>query len=153
MDQEGLVIGCINVRHHSYRDPQGEREESAMKWIVAGLLVWWWLASRSKSMARRAERATQCSYASSLEQNPARAPHVGPWVLNGVLMAVTERYAYWRSESRLVRAPWDDGCADIERAEWADPLECDDLPPALVMEILDALDAAEYEIRHPRTHL
>lgn len=124
-----------------------------MEWVVVGLFVWWWCASRSKSKARKAERAAQSAYSSSLEQNPARAPHDGPWVVSGVVMAVAERYAYWRSESRLVRAPWDDGCADLERAEWADPLECDDLPPALVVEILDSLDAAEYEMRHPRTHL
>jgi hypothetical protein len=121
-----------------------------MEWIAIGLIAWWWCASRSSSKARKAERDMQCQADWIREQRFALPAQHGPWVMPGVLMAITDDYAYWRAEGRLVRAPWHDGCADLDLLEPADPLECDDLHPALVVEILDALDRAYDQMNHPR---
>jgi len=127
-----------------------------MEWIVIGVVAWWWCTSRSKARIRKAERAAQLGAAHPVwpqtgKQWVAAPPETGPWVMNGIILAVADDFAYWRADGQLLRAPWRHGCADLDRIEHADPLACADLQPALVVEILDALDAAERDIRRPRT--
>lgn len=119
-----------------------------MEWIVVGLIAWWWCSNRAKAKERRAQRALD----SLLEQHHAAAGGSGLQVTEGIIMAVTDGYAYWRIDGELVRAPYANGQADVHLMEPADPLTCDDLPPALVVEVLDALDAADADLRRPRTH-
>ena len=114
-----------------------------MEWIVIGLIAWWWCVSRAKAEQRRAERAL----VRALDQHLAAQAGSGPLATEGILMAVTDGYAYWRTDGELVRAPYVNGQADVKLMEPADPLGCDDLPAALVVEVLDALDAAEADMR------
>ena len=119
-----------------------------MEWIVIGLIVWWWCASRTRAQKRNAE----CSGDSALGPHLTAMGDSGPLVTEGILMAVTDDYAYWRLGGELMRAPYVNGQADVQLIEPADPLTSDDLPPALVVEVLDALDAAEANMRRARDH-
>lgn len=105
-----------------------------MEWLIAALVVYWVYRLGVKAQVRREERAAALEGSSEL-------------VVPGVLMAVVDDYAYWIRDGVLVRAPYGDHGADVAAAEPADPLECEDLPPALVVEILDALDQAERQLR------
>lgn len=102
--------------------------------VVAVAVLW----SKWRAAVRRAS-AIETAFASR-----------GPRVIEGIVMATAGGYAYWFAGGRLVRAPWVDGYADLDRLEPADPLECDDLPPALAVEVMDALEQAEVELRQGR---
>ena len=124
------------------------RGRFVMEWVILGLLFWWWLSRLSKARERKRQRL--------LEQAPMErsyADHmagpVGPPVVAGMLMAVADDHAYWMVDGRLMRAPWTDGHADLARVEPADPLAMDDLSPVLAVEILEALDEAERDLRQP----
>jgi hypothetical protein len=116
--------------------------EPVVEWIAFGLVVWWWCSRRSRAQARRAERA----FAVARTQQILQAGD-GPLTMPALLIAVSEGYAYWRVDGRLVRAPWANGVADVDLVEPADPLLCDDLSGAAVVEILQALDDAEAQMR------
>jgi len=105
-----------------------------MEWLIAALVVYWVYRLGVRAQVRREERGAEPETSSAL-------------VIPGVLMAVVDDYAYWIRDGVLVRAPYGDHGADVAVAEPADPLECDDLPPALVVEVLDALEQAERQLR------
>jgi len=113
-----------------------------VEWIAFGLVVWWWCSRRSRAQAQRSERAVANARAQQILQAGD-----GLLMMPALLIAVSEGYAYWRVDGRLVRAPWANGVADADLVEPADPLHCDDLSGAAVVEILQALDDAEARMR------
>lgn len=108
-----------------------------MEWLLIIIVVVLW--AKLRGARRAAERSTA-----------ADAPGTEPHVIEGIVMATTGGFAYWHAGGRLVRAPWVDGYADLDALEPADPLECDDLPPALALEIIEALEQAETRLRGER---
>lgn len=109
-----------------------------MEWVLIGLLAWWWCSRRQRATRAREERAN----ATATSGLPIR--YATP-------IAVVDDYGYWLADERLVRAPFTRGVLDADQVEAADPLSLDDLPPALAVEILDALEDAQRDLEHPRS--
>jgi hypothetical protein len=63
-------------------------------------------------------------------------------VTPGLLICHQGPWGYWLSADRLMRAPIRGGVADWSRALEGDPFEVD-VPPAELMEIMDALEQAQ----------
>jgi hypothetical protein len=74
----------------------------------------------------------------------ARVSHRAP-VTPGLLICHQGPWGYWLMDERLMRAPVRGGVADWSRAMEVDPLEID-LPPAQLLEILDALEGAQAQV-------
>lgn len=109
-----------------------------MEWVIIGLLAWWWCSWR-----QRADRARAVQLSESSED---RSP-----IHFATPIAVVDDCGYWLADGRLVRAPFTQGLLDVDQAEDADPLAIDDLPPALVIDILEALEDAQRYLEHPRS--
>ena len=99
-----------------------------MELLLVGIaIVSWWMWTR----VRRDLAAVR------VDQRRPVTPgllicHQGPW-------------GYWLMEERLMRAPVRGGIADWSRAMEVDPLEID-LPPARLLEIMDALEDAQAQV-------
>jgi hypothetical protein len=103
-----------------------------MELLLLGMaIVSWWMWTR----VRRDLAAVRVS-----EHGPVTPGllicHQGPW-------------GYWLMDERLMRAPVRGGIADWSRAMEVDPLEID-LPPAQLLEIMDALENAQAQVGFTR---
>lgn len=99
-----------------------------MELVILGLVIasWWvWTrVRRDASMARSAAR---------------------PPVTPGLLICHQGPWGYWLKDDRLMRAPVRAGIADWSQAMEVDPLEID-LPPAQVLDVMDALEEAQAQV-------
>jgi hypothetical protein len=96
-----------------------------MELVLLGfVVVSWWLWTRLRR-----------------EMSSARVS-VAPPVTPGLLICHQGPWGYWLSADRLMRAPIRGGVADWSRALEVDPFEID-VPPAELMEIIDALEQAQ----------
>lgn len=111
-----------------------------MEWVLIGLLAWWWCSRR-----QRTDRAS-----TQLQRN---ATIHSPSIHFATPIAVVNDHGYWLAEGRLVRAPFTQGVLAADQVEDADPLSLDDLPPGLVIDILEALEDAQRDLEHPRSGL
>jgi hypothetical protein len=109
-----------------------------MEWILIGLLAWWWCSRR--------QRADRAGAVQSRESSSHRTP-----IHFATPIAVVDDHGYWLADGRLVCAPFTQGVLDVDQVEEADPLSTDDLPPALVIDILEALEHAQGALEHPRS--
>lgn len=109
-----------------------------MEWVLIGLLAWWWCSRRQRAARAREHHANN---------TPARGLHIR----YATPIAVVDDYGYWLADGRLVRATFTRGVLEADHVEDADPLSLDDLPPALAVEILDALEDAHRDLEHPRS--
>jgi len=90
-----------------------------------GVIVWLWLRLRAAQSARAAVAAGQ--------------PHaLEP--RHGMVVCEVGGYLYWLSAGSLVRARCVNGLAEVDSARPVDPLTVDDVDPATLVEILDALE-------------
>lgn len=109
-----------------------------MEWVLVGLLAWWWCGRRERANRVRAEQAS--------DTTTRRLP-----IHFATPIAVVDDHGYWFADGRLVRAPFAQGTLDADQVEDADPLSLDDLPPGLVIDILEALEGAQRDLEHPRS--
>lgn len=109
-----------------------------MEWVLIGLLAWWWCSRRQRADRARAVPLSE----SSNDRSPVHF---------ATPIAVVDDYGYWLADGRLVRAPFTQGVLDVDQVEDADPLAIDDLAPALVIDILEALEDAQRDMEHPRS--
>lgn len=98
--------------------------------------AWWaWAHVRRELFA-----SGRSSSGGSSSPAMTRAP-----VTPGLLICRQGPWGYWLSGGRLMRAPIRAGVGDWSRAMEVDPLEID-LPPAELLEIIDALEQAQLRV-------
>jgi hypothetical protein len=103
-----------------------------MELLLLGFaIVSWWMWTR---MRRELDAARIAS----------RVP-----VTPGLLICQQGPWGYWLMDERLMRAPVRGGVADWSRAMEVDALEID-LPPAQLLEIMDALEDAQGQVAFRR---
>jgi len=103
-------------------------EENVMELLLLGVaIVGWWMWTRVRRDLADARHS-------------ARRP-----VTPGLLICHQGPWGYWLTDERLMRAPVRGGVADWSRAMEVDPLEID-LPPAHLLEIMDALEDAQAQM-------
>ncbi|MEI8262155.1 MAG: hypothetical protein WCG77_11765 [Actinomycetes bacterium] len=96
-----------------------------MELVLLGFVVLsWWLWTRLRRVMESSSHVLVRPVTPGL-----LICHQGPW-------------GYWLSADRLMRAPIHGGVADWSRALEVDPFEID-VPPAELMEIIDALEQAQ----------
>jgi len=96
-----------------------------MELVLLGFVVLsWWLWTRLRRVME--------------SSSPGLVRPVTP----GLLICHQGPWGYWLSADRLMRAPIRGGVADWSRALEVDPFEID-LPPAELIEIIDALEQAQ----------
>jgi len=104
-----------------------------MELVLIGFAIGtWWAWTRVRRELSSSPRSTRAS-----SRRPSSAP-----VTPGLLICHKGPWGYWLSSGRLMRAPIRGGVSDWSRAMEVDPLEID-LPPAELLEIIDALEQAQ----------